>query len=318
MLSAVARAVAGVAACFALVAGAWTIVQPSTARADGGCPPGQVAHKLPGMDVITCTVVTVITSPAPPTSSGGDEGGGEPTPCLWNGAPVLCKFPDDPGFWWDNHAQCWIGPALDMTPPYPKDGWWEYWLDCPQPDWTPGSDHIGITTILLQHPPFGQPDPTKLAMQAEAQLVLRAPKITMAPTNNGSGLVGMPVWLAIASDSNQYWGQQTTPPITVPGLSLTATAKAKSVTWDMGDGHTVPCLSPGTAYSASDGMTSSPDCPYTYTQPSGSKPGGVYTVTASTTWEVTWSASTGQSGTLPDQTLTSTTTIKIGELQAVN
>jgi hypothetical protein len=177
---------------------------------------------------------------------------------------------------------------------------------------------IAITTIWLPNPPFGQPDPKKLAVQAEGELVLRAPTITMAPVNNGSGLVGMPVWLAIATTNNQYWGQQTTPPVTVPGLSLTATATAQSVTWDMGDGHTVTCLNPGKAYDSSDAGSASPLCGYTYTQPSGGNQGGMYKVTATATWQVTWAASDGQTGTLPPQTLASSSTIKIGELQVVN
>jgi len=126
------------------------------------------------------------------------------------------------------------------------------------------------------------------------------------------------VWLSIATTSNQYWGVQTTPPVSVPGLSVTATATTQSVTWDMGDGHSFSCPNPGRAYTPADGGNASPLCGYTYRQPSGAKPGGAYTVTATTTWQVSWKASTGQTGTLPPQTKTSTATVKIGELQVVN
>jgi hypothetical protein len=214
-----------------------------------------------------------------------------------------------------------VGPPLQLTPNQQPTTGWEYWLDCPQPDWTPTNDNIGITTINLPNPPPGQPDPKALAQKAEADLVLRAPVITMAPMNGGSGLVGMPVWLSIATTNNQYWGQQTTPPVSVPGLSVTATAKTLSVTWDMGDGHTVTCSNPGQAYVPSDGGNASPLCGYTYTQPSSGQPGSVYKVTATTTWQISWTSSTGQTGVLPPLTKMSAVPppgIKIGELQVVN
>ena len=105
----------------------------------------------------------------------------------------------------------------------------------------------------------------------------------------------------------------------MPGLSVTATATAESIAWDMGDGHTVTCKTPGTPYAASDGLAPSPDCGYTYTQPSGHMPGGTYTITATTTWKVTWTSSDGESGALPPLTTPpSTVAVKVGELQAVN
>lgn len=318
MLTKIGRSAAAVVIAAAAVTAAWGFTSAPANADPVQCGPGEQLVTLP-KGITVCQVKIGNTPPPPGPTSSGPGGGGGVIQCMWNGVTVVpCQYPGQPDYYWDALVNCWVGPPLDLPPDRAPATGWEYWLQCPQPDWTPTNDHIGVTTINLPNPPPGKPDPTKLAQQAEAELVLRPPTITMAPMNGGSGLVGMPVWLSIATTNNQYWGQQTTPPVSVPGLSVTATAKTKSVTWDMGDGHTVPCLNPGTPYSASDGLTASPDCPYIYRQPSGSKPGGVYTVTATTTWEVTWSASTGQSGTLPDQTLTSTTTIKIGELQAVN
>ncbi|MBS2547712.1 hypothetical protein KGQ19_12625 [Catenulispora sp. NL8] len=173
--------------------------------------------------------------------------------------------------------------------------------------------------IWLQNPPptGNGPTPTDLAKQAQAEMTLNGPTISTAPTTGGSGLVGMPVWLWTAQ-TPQTWGPQSKT-ATVPGLSVTATATAKSITWDMGDGHQFSCANPGTAYAPSYGSAASPNCGYTYTQPSGGNPGGDYKITATTIWQVSWVASTGQTGTLPPVTTPpSTTTVKIGELQVVN
>ena len=146
---------------------------------------------------------------------------------------------------------------------------------------------------------------------------LNAPTISTAPMTGGSGLVGMPVWLW-TEQTPLTWGPQSKT-VAVPGLSVTATATGKSIAWDMGDGRQFSCLNPGTKYLPSYGGAASPNCGYTYNQPSGGNPNGEYKITATTTWQVSWVASTGASGTLPLVTSPpSTTTVKIGELQVVN
>jgi hypothetical protein len=155
-----------------------------------------------------------------------------------------------------------------------------------------------------------------LAKQAEAQIVMSGPQIGIAPTPNGSGLVGEPVWLW-TTQAPTTWGAQTKT-AAVPGLSVTVKATAVSIDWNMGDGHLITCANPGTPYAPSYGGSASPTCPYVYTQPSGGKQGGVYKVTATTDWEVTWADSTGQVGSLPPVKVPSIATVRIGELQVVN
>jgi hypothetical protein len=100
------------------------------------------------------------------------------------------------------------------------------------------------------------------------------------------------------------------------GLTVTITAKATQIVWDMGDGHSVTCTSPGTPFTNGDGGRQSPTCGYTYDQPSRDRAGGKYTVTATTSWVVNW-AGGGATGEI-DQTRTSATTVAIDELQVVN
>ena len=94
------------------------------------------------------------------------------------------------------------------------------------------------------------------------------------------------------------------------GLTVTITAKAERIVWNMGDGRTVTCISAGTPFRTGDGGRESPTCGHTYTRQ------GTYTVRATTYWVVTW-AGIGQSGTIP-LNFTDTTTITMGEAQVLN
>ena len=59
----------------------------------------------------------------------------------------------------------------------------------------------------------------------------------------------------------------------------------------------------------------SPTCDHVYEAPSVGQPNDAYTVTATSTWEITWTGG-GTSGALT-VTRSSTTTVRIGELQVL-
>jgi hypothetical protein len=91
-----------------------------------------------------------------------------------------------------------------------------------------------------------------------------------------------------------------------------------SVTWSLGDGSTVVCNGPGTPYAAGgDPAAPSPDCGHTYARSSAGEPGGVFVVSATVSWGVSWTGG-GQSGTLPALTTTSSAQLRVGESQAIN
>ena len=71
-------------------------------------------------------------------------------------------------------------------------------------------------------------------------------------------------------------------------VTTTATATPTKVVWDMGDGSTVTCDGPGTPYDPSSPAATT-TCSYTWPA------AGTYTVTATTYWSVSWSA-TGAAG----------------------
>jgi hypothetical protein len=121
------------------------------------------------------------------------------------------------------------------------------------------------------------------------------------------------MWTAV---SPATWGPSRAT-ASVPGLSVTATARAEKIVWSMGDGNAVTCGNAGTPYKPSFGRAESPTCGYDqgYQLPSSTRPGGRYTVAGATTWQVTWVGG-GESGELT-VTRTSSTAIAIEELQVV-
>ncbi|TCB91630.1 hypothetical protein E0H26_25435 [Micromonospora zingiberis] len=150
-----------------------------------------------------------------------------------------------------------------------------------------------------------------LARQARARLNLPSVVISMNPP--GDQLVNLPVWLALEQGS---WRSQSAT-ASVPGVSVTATARPVEATWSMGDGATVTCAGPGTAWSSgTDPAKASPDCGHVYRRSSAAALGGRYAVTVTVTWEVTW-AGAGQSGTVPGLTTTGQVQARVQESQAV-
>jgi hypothetical protein len=146
---------------------------------------------------------------------------------------------------------------------------------------------------------------------ARLQLPTIAPGIGPSPDVNpwGMAAVGYPLWL---------WadGPTRVGPISdsVAGLSVSLEAEVSSLTFRMGDGHTVNC--PGTGHpwtTAVEPGRKSPNCGYSYAKPS--LPDDTYTVAAIANWAVTWT-SNGQSGVI-NVPAVDTTELPVGELQVL-
>ncbi|WP_280694712.1 ATP/GTP-binding protein [Kitasatospora sp. GAS204B] len=181
-----------------------------------------------------------------------------------------------------------------------------YNVSCP---W-PGMELMGGTTFSATPPPGfgGAVDPAALASQMTTQMGLLGADIGTAPRKGGTSLVGLPVWLW-NNVSDSTWGPKTAS-ANAPGITVTATAHVDRIIWSTGDGASVTCTGPGVKYAPAFG-TQQPDCGHTYTQP------GTYTITATSKWIVSWTATTGQSGQIPVDRV-STATVQIAEAQAVN
>ncbi len=160
------------------------------------------------------------------------------------------------------------------------------------------------------------PNPAVVAQVAITNMNLKPVTIGIVPENTPGkiGVVGAPTWMWVADP-----GESTTGPLTrsatVGGVTVQAVATLDRIVWDMGDGNRVTCNGAGTPYYDAAGLRSSPDCGYTYTQPSDRKPGLAYTVTATSYWTVNWQGG-GGAGVIP-QVLGNQTQIQIGELQVI-
>lgn len=100
----------------------------------------------------------------------------------------------------------------------------------------------------------------------------------------------------------------------VSGLSVSLEAEVSSLTFRMGDGHSIKCAGSGHQWTtAVKPGTKSPSCGYTYTKPS--LPDRRYTVAAIANWAVTWT-SNGQSGVI-NVPAVDTIELPVGELQVL-
>lgn len=155
------------------------------------------------------------------------------------------------------------------------------------------------------------PDPAVLARQAISQMNLTAVTVGVVPdpVPGRVGIIGMPTWMWADAPTESTIGPITRS-ASAGGYTVTATATVKRIVWNMGDGSSVTCNGPGTKYEDRYGKSSSPTCGYTYTRQ------GVYTVTATSYWEVAWSG-IGQSGTIA-LNFSRSATITMGEVQVLS
>ena len=163
--------------------------------------------------------------------------------------------------------------------------------------------------------PPALPAPGVLAQLAVKYLRLPDPVIRSSPAPGALQLTRLPVWLWVAAN---VWQPQSKT-AQVPGESVTATATPVSAAWSMGDGKTVTCKGPGTAYAAGDNPSAaSPTCGYTYDQSSAGQPRGAFPVTVTITWDITWQGTGGAGGVLAPLETVAAAEFRVAESQALN
>jgi hypothetical protein len=246
----------------------------------------------------------------PPTAGGGSGrrqclDGGKPVPCSRGGLGT-----------WDAGLDCYL--AL-MSPQPPKtDPLWHGHTTgaiylCTS--WPPRS--TGTTELWLATPPTG-PDPRTLALRAEKTLRLPQPSGDRSPSQDqqfhGYPFTYVNLWTWYWTDPASW--QTRTATARAGGVSATVTVTPKSLTFDPGDGSAaMGCAGPGRAWTSADGDGNPTDggCGYRY-RSATSQP---VTSTQSIRWAVTWRASDGESGTLPDLTTSRSGQLMVLQVESV-
>jgi hypothetical protein len=119
--------------------------------------------------------------------------------------------------------------------------------------------------------------------------------------------VGYPLWLWTAGPV------VVTDRVRAFGVTFRLRARWVSTRFEMGDGHTVLCRRMRPYRSGVRPGSRAPDCGYVYGR--ASLPGGSFTVRATTSWRVGWSA-LGMSGSVP-ASLSGSRVLPVGELNAL-
>lgn len=248
-------------------------------------------------------VDTTITIPgadpaAPrPTGNGGSSGNDDGVTCTWQ------EESDYSQSVWD-----WLGAGE------PGGRWYD--VRC-----SDGSIYIGVYVP----PASGSVPPEVVLAGALARTVvnrLQLPEPTVGHSPAGTALVGLPTWLWVQPGSWRVLRQRTA----AGPVWAEVVATPTSTTWDPGDGSALlVCAGPGTVYDRSrPESVQSTDCSYTYRRSSAEQPqtgpdinDRFFTVTVTTTWQVSWTGMGGSGGTLPALTRSSTFPLAVAQRQTV-
>ena len=152
-----------------------------------------------------------------------------------------------------------------------------------------------------------------LAEQAASRLAVSSPQVELSPKVGLNQIVQLPTYMWVTN-----WEPDSTS-ASVPGVTSTVTATPTKVTWNMGNGDQVVCNGPGTPFDFSRPEESqATDCSYTYRHSSTGQPGGVYQVSATMSYDVSWSAEGAPGGgALPAVSATETFPVRVIEIHAV-
>lgn len=178
-----------------------------------------------------------------------------------------------------------------------------YWLTC-----TDAAGEMVVARLFQYQPGETAITADELARRAQDQLAIRYPEPRTSPGFGIDQIVGIETWMWIDAAT---W-QPVSATASIPGLSVSATATPRQVTWDMGDATTVVCEGPGTPYDAERPIVDqSSDCTHVYQRR------GAHVASATVVWSVAWRSSDGTSGSLADASRTTQFPMTVVERQAV-
>jgi hypothetical protein len=149
----------------------------------------------------------------------------------------------------------------------------------------------------------------RAAEEALAGLVVADPVVATSPTVGLDQLVGLESWLWVDD-----WSAESAS-ATLGGVTSTVSAAPVSLVWSPGDGSEVECDGPGVPWSK--GRSSSGACTHTFSDRSTASGGGVWEASVTVVWDVSWVASTGESGDLGELTTSTAWPVRVVEAQGV-
>lgn len=171
----------------------------------------------------------------------------------------------------------------------------------------------GFAVVPTGQPPVPQVDPRELAQRAVDSMALLGPDIA-SPRAAGKYSVGVPMWMWVNQSATTYG--PNTASASAGGITVSATAAVSKIVWTIGDGISVTCNGPGTAYRSSEGMAQSPTCGHVYSITSAGAQSSKFPVTATSTWTINWQGG-GQVGQLTEVRQTNVQ-VAVGEVQVVS
>lgn len=288
--------------------------------------------RVPVASLLSVAMLWVATGPAAASAEGGEAGSGTVTATATGGAAGDGAAGVQGGFGGAatgaGQTECTstslvLNDEGGFAPGGPTPGGW-YSVTCTdvatgaqvtQTEWVP--DQAGA--------PQAPANPYDVALSAERAITLPKPMVSTDPA--GTAVVNLPTWLWI--DASLWHPQSVT--ASVGTVSATTVATPVSVSWSMGNGATLTCAGPGvpylSGYPSGPGGTEPPNgCAYSYPESSAGQPSadglqnnGSFPVTASVTWQVTWtSAGIAGGGTLPSLVTSTSTRLRVEQIESID
>ena len=259
-----------------------------TALPDAVGSPSSNCSTNPITGVVTCTA----SNPGGPGVTGGGPSGGS-SGCVFRGKSIPCT--DPMGDWWSSAHGCYAAPAVNTVTLVNPHGEAGTWWSCVEDGY---GDLISAFPWFLPAGKAPLPDPPALAKKALGQMQLATAQVSTAPSPPHPEVVGVEVWLWVPA---VQW-RTLAKTVRAGRTAVTATAVPNVVTWTMGDGsQAFQCGDAGRPWESSYTDAAQTDCGYTYRTMSASQPGGVFHITATISYFVTWTctgACTSTNGTL--------------------
>ena len=258
-----------------------------------------------------------------PVAAGGGSSSGAICTLKASGVALPCQ--EGPA-WWVQSMQCYA-QVMSEQPPRDSPVWGGH-TDGAIYSCTfytggrafPGTNGFSFWSAAAPAGPAAV-DPAALAQQALRTLTVPAPTTGRYPA--GTMQDGRP--FTVVDAYTWFWTEpgsfrELTARADAGGVWAQVTVTPTVLSFAPGDGAAaVSCPGPGVAWQPNDGVwaPSPAGCEYRYPHSSIHQPDRQVTATYSIRWSVTWTSSTGASGTLPDLTTSSNATFAVAEVEAV-